>query len=176
MMFLFARHSAGLLNNNHVQMKLPWLLESQLHGSQRKSYLSVPFFFHLRYEWLVRGRLYMPGQRHELHHRICNLRYGTHGYGMSAYEITAKFKRFNALWFVDVKGHTSRSFIFGFCRSYFIKLLCMQYSSSGNLRHHPQAAVHTLNSGFSLTQFQDCFILSLHQSRRQIIVTIMKIS
>ena len=40
------------------------------------------------------------------------------GYGMSAYEITAKFKRFNALWFVDVKGHTSRSFIFGFCRSY----------------------------------------------------------
>ena len=26
-----------------------------------------------------------------------NLRYGTHGYGMSAYEITAKFKRFNAL-------------------------------------------------------------------------------
>ena len=47
-----------------------------------------------------------------------NLRYGTHGYEMSAYEITAKFKRFNALWFVDVKGHTSRSFIFGFCRSY----------------------------------------------------------
>ena len=33
----------------------------------------------------------------ELHHRICNLRYGTHGYGMNAYEITAKFKRFNAL-------------------------------------------------------------------------------
>ncbi len=32
----------------------------------------------------------MPGQRYELHHRICNLRYGTHGYGMSAYEITAK--------------------------------------------------------------------------------------
>ena len=28
--------------------------------------------------------------------------------------------------------------------------------------------------GFSLTQFQDCFILSLHQSRRQITVTIMK--
>jgi hypothetical protein len=25
-------------------------LESQLHGSQRKSYLSAPFFFHLRYE------------------------------------------------------------------------------------------------------------------------------
>ena len=40
-------------------------LESQLHGSQRKSYLSVPFFFYLRCEWLVRGCLYMPGQRYE---------------------------------------------------------------------------------------------------------------
>ncbi len=28
----------------------------------------------------------MPGQRHESHHRICNLRYGTHGYEMSAYK------------------------------------------------------------------------------------------
>ena len=28
----------------------------------------------------------MPCQRHELHLRICNLRYGTHGYGMSAYK------------------------------------------------------------------------------------------
>ena len=28
----------------------------------------------------------MPGQRYELHHKICNLRYGTHGYGMSAYK------------------------------------------------------------------------------------------
>ena len=65
MMFLFARHYAGLLNNNHVQLKLPWLLESQLHGSQRKSYLSAPFFFHLRYEWLVKGRLYLPNQRYE---------------------------------------------------------------------------------------------------------------
>ena len=80
MMFLFAGHSAGLLNNNHVQLKLPWLLESQLHGSQRKSYLSVPFFFHLRCEWLVGGRLYLPNQHHESHHKICNLRYETHGY------------------------------------------------------------------------------------------------
>ena len=39
----------------------------------------------------------MLNQRCELHHKICNLRYGIHGYGMSAYEITAKFKRFNAL-------------------------------------------------------------------------------
>ena len=29
----------------------------------------------------------MPGQRYELHHRICKLRYGTHGYGMSACKI-----------------------------------------------------------------------------------------
>ena len=78
--------------------------ESCLHGSQRKSYLSVPFFFHLRCEWLVRGRLYMPGQRHELHHKICNLRYGTPGYGMSVYEITAKFKRF-----LLYKSHCSKA-------------------------------------------------------------------
>ena len=28
----------------------------------------------------------MPNLHCELHHRICNLRYGTHGYGMSAYK------------------------------------------------------------------------------------------
>ena len=38
----------------------------------------------------MRGRLYMPGQRYELHHKICNLRYGTHGYEMDAYEGMAK--------------------------------------------------------------------------------------
>ena len=32
----------------------------------------------------------MPNQRCELHHRICNLRYGTHGYEMDAYEGMAK--------------------------------------------------------------------------------------
>ena len=32
----------------------------------------------------------MPGQRHESHHKICNLRYGTHGYEMDAYEGMAK--------------------------------------------------------------------------------------
>jgi len=46
-------------------------LESQLHGSRRKSYLSAPFFFHLRY--------------------------GTHGYVMSAYEITAKFSQLQVI-------------------------------------------------------------------------------
>ena len=38
----------------------------------------------------MRGRLYIPNQRYELHHRICNLRYGTHGYEMDAYEGMAK--------------------------------------------------------------------------------------
>ena len=28
----------------------------------------------------------MPNLRYELHHRIYNLRYGTHGYGWSAYK------------------------------------------------------------------------------------------
>ena len=32
----------------------------------------------------------MPNLRCELHHRICNLRYGTHGYEMDAYEGIAK--------------------------------------------------------------------------------------
>ena len=79
--------------------------ESCLHGSQRKSYLSVPFFFHLRCEWLVRGRLYMPGQRYESHHRICNLRYGTPGYGMSAYK--GRWRQnaviLDVLWFANHK-------------------------------------------------------------------------
>ena len=32
----------------------------------------------------------MPNLRCELHHRMCNLRYGTHGYEMDAYEGMAK--------------------------------------------------------------------------------------
>ena len=32
----------------------------------------------------------MPNLRCELHHRICNLRYVTHGYEMDAYEGMAK--------------------------------------------------------------------------------------
>ena len=32
----------------------------------------------------------MPNLRCELHHRICNLRYGTHSYEMDAYEGMAK--------------------------------------------------------------------------------------
>ena len=63
MMFLFAKHSAGLLSKNFVKQSFTKFLESQLHGSRRKSYLSAPFFFHLRCEWLVRGRLYLPNLR-----------------------------------------------------------------------------------------------------------------
>ena len=48
----------------------------------------------------MRGRLYMPNQRYGLHHKICNLRYGTHGYGMSAYRIIPKLKVFNSLQFI----------------------------------------------------------------------------
>jgi len=32
----------------------------------------------------------MPNLRFELRHRICNLRYGTPGYGMNAYEGNGK--------------------------------------------------------------------------------------
>ena len=32
----------------------------------------------------------MPNLRYELHYKICNLRYGTHGYEMDAYEGMAK--------------------------------------------------------------------------------------
>ena len=28
----------------------------------------------------------MPDQRYELHHKVCDLRYGTPGYSMSAYQ------------------------------------------------------------------------------------------
>ena len=56
---------------------------------------------------------------HVSHHKICNLRYGTHGYGMSAYKWRCRLNAviLNALRFANDKGHTSRSFIFGFCRS-----------------------------------------------------------
>ena len=31
----------------------------------------------------------MPNLRYELHHKICNLRYGTHGYGTHGYGMSA---------------------------------------------------------------------------------------
>ena len=39
----------------------------------------------------------MPGQRYGLHHKICDLRYGTHGYGRNACLVVAKSKRFYTL-------------------------------------------------------------------------------
>ena len=37
----------------------------------------------------------MPDLRCESHHRICNLRYGTHGYEMDAYEGMAKINLYS---------------------------------------------------------------------------------
>ena len=37
----------------------------------------------------------MSNLRCELHHKICNLRYGTHGYGMSAYWITTEINLYS---------------------------------------------------------------------------------
>ena len=37
----------------------------------------------------------MPKLRYELHCRICNLRYGTHGYGMSAYWVTTEINLYS---------------------------------------------------------------------------------
>ena len=86
MMFLFAGHSAGLLSKNFVKQSFTKFLESQLHGSRRKSYLSAPFFFFFTL-WMPCGRTLIHAHlRCELHHRICNLRYRTHGYRMSAYK------------------------------------------------------------------------------------------
>ena len=67
-MFLFAEHSDKPLKS----------LISIAH--EENNICLYRFSFNLRYEWLVRGRLYLPNQHHESHHKICNLRYGTHGY------------------------------------------------------------------------------------------------
>ena len=60
----------------------------------------------------------MPDLRHELHHKICNLCYGTHGYGTSAYKERWRLNAviLNALRFANDKGHSSRSLIFDYCR------------------------------------------------------------
>jgi len=60
----------------------------------------------------------MPDQRHELHHEICNLRYGTHGYEMSAYKRgNDKVRSFSMSCDSPIiKGHTSRSLSFDYCR------------------------------------------------------------
>ena len=78
MMFLFAGHSAGLLSKNFVKQRLhenfripaPWLTKEII-------FVCTVFLFHLHCECLVGGRLYMPDQRCELHHKVCDLRCGT---------------------------------------------------------------------------------------------------
>ena len=56
-------------------------------GEQKHNICLYRFSFHKPIKSrLVRGRLYLPNQHHESHHKICNLRYATHGYGMSAYK------------------------------------------------------------------------------------------
>ena len=60
----------------------------------------------------------MPDQRHELHHKICNLRYGTHGYEMSTYKKgNGKMRSFSMSCDSQIiKGHISRSLSFDYCR------------------------------------------------------------
>ena len=53
----------------------------------------------------------MPGQRHEPHHKICNLRYGTPGYRMNSYyklEVARFYKRcINAMnWLMGACSHS----------------------------------------------------------------------
>ena len=59
-----------------------------MSGEQEHHICLYRFSFHKLIKLrLVRGRLYLPSQRYELHHRICNLRYVTHGYGVSIKEV-----------------------------------------------------------------------------------------
>ena len=47
-----------------------------MSGEQEHHICLYRFSFHKPIKSrLARGRLYLPGQRYELHHRICNLRY-----------------------------------------------------------------------------------------------------
>ena len=60
-------------------------------GEQEHHISSVPFFFSQTYKITTCERTIIHAQLpYELHHKICNLRYGTHGYGMGAYEGMAK--------------------------------------------------------------------------------------
>ena len=73
MMFLFAGHSAGLLSKNFVKQSFTKFLESQLHGSRRKSYLSAPFFFFITYKITTCERTLIAAlQILRKHHRICD--------------------------------------------------------------------------------------------------------
>ena len=60
----------------------------QIWAESGKSALPICNYSQILYQFLTftqnlkrsRGRLYLPNLRCELHHRICNLCYGTHGY------------------------------------------------------------------------------------------------
>ena len=61
-----------------VRIPAPWLT---------KEIIFVCTVFLLFTLWMTCERTLIHAHlRCELHHRICNLRYGTHGYGMSAYK------------------------------------------------------------------------------------------
>ena len=65
-----------------VRIPAPWLT---------KEIIFVCTVFLLFTLWMTCERTLIHAQlRCELHHRICNLRYGTHGYEMDAYEGMAK--------------------------------------------------------------------------------------
>ena len=46
----------------------------------------------------------MPGQRHELHHKICNLRYGT--LGVSSFEFCRSYSGLTDFHNLDIACHT----------------------------------------------------------------------
>ena len=65
-MFLFAGHSDKPLKS----------LISIAH--EENNICLHDFSFSLHCECLVGGRLYMPDQRYELHHKVCDLRIGSY--------------------------------------------------------------------------------------------------
>ena len=100
MMFLFAGHSDKPL-------------KSLISMAHKGNHICLHrFFFYLRYEWLVRGRLYLPNQHHEPHHKICNLRYGTHGYWRSAYKERWRQNSVRFKWYSFYNNHINPHFLF----------------------------------------------------------------
>ena len=80
MMFLFAGHSAGLLSKNFVKQRLHEIFAQKPSSMAHEgNHICLHrFSFSLHCECLVGGRLYMPNQRCELHHKICDLRIGSY--------------------------------------------------------------------------------------------------
>ena len=85
MMFLFAGHSDKPLKS----------LISMAHKGNHICLYRFSFIYIMDDLWedaytcpiyAVKRTTESANLRYELHHKICNLRYGTHGYGMSAYK------------------------------------------------------------------------------------------